>query len=280
MEIHIKLAFKRNHFKEANKMISKEKIESCLKTKILGRKIHYYQVLSSTNKLAKNLALHGASEGTLVIAEKQTEGKGRLNRKWFSPNGGLWFSIILKPKIKTFEASKLTFPISLAIAETIRKTFNLNVEIKWPNDILINNRKVCGILTESVTKEKKLKFVVVGIGLNVNINLKEFPENLRCSATTLKEELKRNVKLEHLLCELLFQIEREYELFLNEDFRKILERWKSFASFLGKRIKILMNGKLYEGIAEDVDNEGKLVVKFLDGTVRNFVAGELKYNFI
>ena len=280
MEIHIKLAFKRNHFKEANKMISKEKIESCLKTKILGRKIHYYQVLSSTNKLAKNLALHGASEGTLVIAEKQTEGKGRLNRKWFSPNGGLWFSIILKPKIKTFEASKLTFPISLAIAETIRKTFNLNVEIKWPNDILINNRKVCGILTESVTKEKKLKFVVVGIGLNVNINLKEFPENLRCSATTLKEELKRNVKLEHLLCELLFQIEREYELFLNEDFRKILERWKNFASFLGKRIKILMNGKLYEGIAEDVDNEGKLVVKFLDGTVRNFVAGELKYNFI
>lgn len=280
MEIHIKLAFKRNHFKEANKMISKEKIESCLKTKILGRKIHYYQVLSSTNKLAKNLALHGASEGTLVIAEKQTEGKGRLNRKWFSPNGGLWFSIILKPKIKTFEASKLTFPISLAIAETIRKTFNLNVEIKWPNDILINNRKVCGILTESVTKEKKLKFVVVGIGLNVNINLKEFPENLRCSATTLKEELKRNVKLEHLLCELLFQIEREYELFLNEDFRKILERWKNFASFLGKRIKILMNGKLYEGIAEDVDNEGKLVVKFLDGTVRNFVAGELKYNLI
>ena len=277
---HIKLTFSLYSLCEKmTEMISIGKIKKNLQTKRVGRRIYCYKVVSSTNNVAKKLAEENASEGTVVVAEEQTSGRGRLDRKWFSPKGGLWFSIILKPEVKTFDASKIVFAVSLAVANTLRKNFNLKAEVKWPNDVLVNGKKICGILTESVTSDKSLKYVVVGVGLNSNISVKEIPRNLRESTTTLKEELEREVDLESLLCSLLFQIEQEYTTFLNKGFADILKRWKCIASFLGKRVEVVEAGKKYDGVAQDVDEEGLLVVRLTEGTVKKFTVGDIKVRF-
>ena len=177
-------------------MLEIEKIMSQLETDFIGREIHHFEKLSSTNTTAKQQARKGAKEGTAIIAETQTRGKGRLNRPWVSPKGGIWLSIILKPEIAVEDITKITLITSVAVAKTLREMFDLKAEIKWPNDVLIDSRKVCGILSEAVLKGKTVDFIIVGIGVNANFTRKALPRELQTTATTLKEVLKKDIDRE------------------------------------------------------------------------------------
>jgi BirA family biotin operon repressor/biotin-[acetyl-CoA-carboxylase] ligase len=261
-------------------MISADKIQENLRTQFIGRKLHAYDTVSSTNDVAKALALEGAEEGTVIIAETQTRGRGRMRREWFSPEGGLWFSVILKPKTKAKEVTKITLAVGVAIAKALKRQFNLNAEVKWPNDVLANGRKVCGILTESVTYGEAVKIVVVGVGLNADISLENFSRSIRDPLTTLKEELKTEVSLEPLLCEIFYHIEREYAVFLKQGFARILGEWKALASFIGKDVEVTVFDGKFRGLAEDVDADGSLIVRLSDGSVKRVETGDVKVRMV
>lgn len=253
-----------------------DKVQETLKTKLFGKYIFFSRKVGSTNDWAKELAELGAPEGTVAIAETQTAGHGRLGRKWHSPKGGLWFSIILKPKLKPMETVKLVFLAGLAVAETLRSLYGLKVETKWPNDVLVNGRKVCGILSEMKTIGEKVTYAIVGIGINANFDAhKVFPEKLKETATSLKTLLGRKVVLEELFRSLLEKMDSLYEVFLKNEFNQILEKWKSFASFLSREVEVLTESEKIEGLAVDIDSNGVLVLKLKDGSLKRIFAGDL-----
>jgi BirA family biotin operon repressor/biotin-[acetyl-CoA-carboxylase] ligase len=154
-------------------------VKKGLKTKFMGKDIHYFKEVDSTNDVAKYLAENGAEEGTVVVAEIQNRGKGRRGKTWISPPGGVWMSIILRPDIPTSKAPQLTLVTGVAVAETLKKELKLDVGIKWPNDILIGNKKVCGILTEVNASVNKVNYVIVGIGIDMNVDVPLFPPELQ-----------------------------------------------------------------------------------------------------
>ncbi len=197
--------------KNEGNLIGSKKIKDELQTDFIGQEIYIFTEVTSTNDVAKELAIKGAREGTIVIAETQSRGRGRLGRKWVSPEGGMWFSIILRPKVDPEGALKLTLMTAAVVAKVISDTFRLKAEVKWPNDIVINGKKVCGILTEARTKGDMVDFVVIGVGLNANINLDSFPKHLGKSLTSLREELKEDINRKRFLCALLEELEQCYE---------------------------------------------------------------------
>ena len=256
--------------------IDADKLQKGLNTENFGKKIVFLREVASTNDFAKTLANYGADEGTVIFAEEQSAGKGRLGRTWISPRGGLYFSIILKPKIKVSDAVKLVFVASLAVAETIRDLYGLNAETKWPNDVLVDGKKVCGILAETSSIGERLKFVVLGIGINANFNVKEaFPKELQESATSLQDVLGRKVEIEKLFKKLLERLERLYTLFLKNGFTQILEKWKKFASFLGCQVEVLSDSQKWIGLALNVEEDGSLSLKLENGTVKRFLSGDI-----
>jgi len=244
-------------------------------TKIIGRTLHFFRKLTSTNDMAKELALKGAKEGTVVVTETQTRGKGRLNREWVSPKGGLWFSIILQPKVNPRDAPKLTLMMSVAVAKTINKLYDLEAEIKWPNDVFIKGKKVCGILTETNIKGDTLNFAVVGVGINVNFSLNDLPANLRESSTTLKEELKEEIELETFLRSLLEETEYYYNMFTQGQFNAILAEWKHLSKFLGSYVEVTSFDEKFEGWATDIAENGALILRLKDHTTRKVVSGDV-----
>ncbi|UCF59466.1 MAG: biotin--[acetyl-CoA-carboxylase] ligase, partial [Candidatus Bathyarchaeota archaeon] len=208
-------------------------------------------------------------------AETQAKGRGRLGREWVSPTGGLWFSLILRPKLRPSEAVKLTFMAGLTVAKVLREMFDLRVETKWPNDVLVNERKICGILTEMNTTGETVNFVVVGVGVNTNFDVeKAFPEHLRRVATSLENELGRKVRLEELFWRLLETMENLYELFTKEGFNSILEEWKNYAGFLGRQVEVTSPTEKLSGLALDVDHDGALVLGLENGTTRRVFVGD------
>ena len=251
-------------------------LQDGLRTKHLGRSILFSREVGSTNEWAKELAMYGAQEGTVVIAETQTRGRGRLGREWFSPNGGLWFSLILRPKLRPAEAAKLTFVAGLAVAKVLHEMFGLMVETKWPNDVLVNGKKICGILTEMNTTGETVNFVVVGVGVNANFDVeKVFPEELTRVTTSLENELRRKVRLEELFKDLLERLENLYELFIKEGFNPVLEKWKGYAGFLGRRVEVTNPTERLSGLALDVDHDGALVIKLKDERIRRVFVGDV-----
>ncbi|MEM3579759.1 MAG: biotin--[acetyl-CoA-carboxylase] ligase [Candidatus Bathyarchaeia archaeon] len=256
--------------------IKVEKLQEGLKTRLIGKYIFFAHEVGSTNDWAKELAELGAPEGTVAVAETQTSGRGRPGRKWLSPKGGLWFSIILKPKLKPPETIKLVFLAGLAVAETLRELFGLKVETKWPNDVLVNGRKVCGILSEMKTIGEKVDYTIIGVGVNANIDVeKEFPRELSETATSIQKALGRKISLEELFKALLEKMDNLYQIFLKEGFTPILKEWKSFAYFLGCRVEVCGDGERFEGIASDVDRDGALVLKLENGSVKRVFVGDL-----
>jgi BirA family biotin operon repressor/biotin-[acetyl-CoA-carboxylase] ligase len=203
--------------------IKMDKLQCGLRTKRLGREILFSHEVGSTNDWAKQLALLGAEEGTVAIAETQTAGHGRLGREWASPEGGLWFSVIFRPELEPTEASKLVFAASLAVAEVLHELYGLRAETKWPNDVLMNGRKVCGILAEMNTTGNKVNFVVIGMGINANFDVKEaLPQELFKNTTSLETVLGRSVQLDTLFRTALERLECIYELFMNKGFAPVL----------------------------------------------------------
>lgn len=257
--------------------VNADKLQESLRTRCLGRTILFSREVGSTNDWAKELASFGAPEGTVVVAETQTAGRGRLDREWISPRGGLWFSAILRPKrLKPIEAGKLVFVAGLTVAEVLRELYHLPVETKWPNDVLVKGRKVCGILTEMNTKSGKVNYVVVGIGVNANFDVeKVFQDKLRRVTTSLNRELGRKVPTDKLLKALLEKLEFFYELFLKEGFDPILGQWRRYACFLGHRVEVTSQTKIISGLAYDVDIDGALVLKLGDGTITRVLVGDV-----
>jgi len=256
--------------------ISVDKFQEGLRTKRLGRKIFFSHEIGSTNEWAKELAMLGASEGTVALAEIQTAGRGRQGREWISPKGGLYFSVILKPKLKPDEAVKLVFVASVAVAEVLRELYGLEVETKWPNDVLVNGRKICGILSEMNTKNEIVDFVVVGLGVNANFDVKEvLPKMLRENATSLMVELDKKIQLEVLFRASLEKLESLYDLFQKNGFGSILEKWKKHAGFLGKCVEVTGGNEFFVGMALDVEDDGGLTIKLEDGTIRHVFVGDV-----
>jgi BirA family biotin operon repressor/biotin-[acetyl-CoA-carboxylase] ligase len=255
--------------------INLSKLREDLQTEIIGHCILYFQNLPSTNYLARELANGGTKEGTVVIAETQKQGYGRLNRKWISPKGGIWLSIILRPSIEARYASKLTMLTSVTVAHVLRELYQLKPEVKWPNDVLINRRKICGVLTEARTRGNSLNYVVLGLGINTDFSLDTLPVHLRDSSTTLMHELRRPIQRESLLSRLLQETESNYEQFIERRFDLIFKEWRRLASFLGSQVKVVNRGEQVEGKAVDIDPNGALLVKLKDSTIRKVVSGDL-----
>jgi BirA family biotin operon repressor/biotin-[acetyl-CoA-carboxylase] ligase len=243
-----------------------------LETKYIGKGIHYFDEVNSTNEKANELAAN-VEEGTVIIAEKQKEGRGRVGREWTSPKGGVYVSVILKPKIRSIDAPKITLITGIAVAKVIRK-LGLDAKLKWPNDVLIHGKKVCGILTSISAKEGKIDHIIIGIGINANVDISTFPQKLQESATSLKEELKKEVSMEKIIEDILYEIEINYETFKKGNIDYLLNEWKRLSDTIGKKVKIKMRTEVIEGEAVAVTREGELVIKLEDDSLKNIIAGE------
>jgi biotin-[acetyl-CoA-carboxylase] ligase BirA-like protein len=257
--------------------MKKELIQKYLQTERFGRKILHLRAVNSTNDRAAELAKSGAEEGTLVVADSQNNGRGRSGRTWFSPFGGIYFSIVLRPMMSPVEASKIVFVAGLACARTLNKELGLKAQTKWPNDTLIDGKKVCGTLCEMKSRGNKTDYVVAGVGVNANLDVEIFSKELSCSAVSLKSRLCREVELERLLAALLFEFEVAYVKFSNAGIKPIIDDWKSFAGFLGKPVAVKSGCKLLKGKALDVNLEGALLLRLQDNKIEKIYSGDVQF---
>lgn len=244
-----------------------------LKTKIIGKRILSYNIVDSTNSIAFSLAEQGLPEGTVVFAEGQKKGKGRLGRSWISPKSkGIYLSLILRPKIAPNKAALITLLAAVSCAETIRKICGLPTQIRWPNDILVNSKKVCGILTEMDLQNGAVKFVILGIGINVNTPVSKLPSG----ASSLKEEAKQaKFSRIELARQLLRQFDREYLHFKHKGSAKLITEWKNLSALSGKRVKVFFAHKTIEGLVQDIDEQGALIVRLDSGFKQHVLAGDI-----
>lgn len=257
-----------------------EEVQNGLSTKFMGHRIFHYHCLQSTNETARVLAEKGAEKGTIILSEEQLNGRGRLGRNWVSPYGrGIWMSIILKPTISPIETSQLTLVAGVAVTESIRGLTGLPALIKWPNDILINNKKVCGILTESKVEIDVVHYVIIGIGINVNLDKSNFPEDIRAKATSLKIENGGNsISRVALLQQVLSNFEHYYLQYLKEGFGTIRHQWKKYSITFDRYITIQTIKRKLVGLVLDIDQNGALVVRDSSGKAHHFNAGEITLN--
>ncbi len=243
-----------------------------LNTKFIAKKIHYFDYLASTMNLAMQLGMQAEPSGTLVLAESQTKGRGRLGRSWFSPKyKGIYLSLVLRPKISPSVSPILTLLSAVSICEAVKKVVGLETQIKWPNDVFIHNRKLGGILTEMNAEVDKVNFVVIGIGLNVNNDKK----SLVAQATSLKEQAGEPVSRILLLQELLRRIENNYLLLEDKGSQVIIDKWRNFSLTLGKRVKVYCQNKHIEGQAVDIDKDGGLLIRKDSGLMQKVFSGDI-----
>jgi BirA family transcriptional regulator, biotin operon repressor / biotin---[acetyl-CoA-carboxylase] ligase len=247
-------------------------VSRMLNTKYIGKKLCYLETTSSTMEVAVQLGLEGAQEGTVVLTEAQTKGRGRLGRSWFSPKyKGIYLSLILKPDILPSQSSVLALLAAVGICEAIKEITGIEARIKWPNDILIHNKKAGGILTEMNAETDAVRFVVVGIGLNVNNDEKSLVEG----ATSLKAQKKEDIDRIALLQELLRRIEANYLLFKTKGAGAIIEKWQAYGVTLGRRVKVLYQHRQLEGLAVDIDKDGGLLLRKDSGLTVKITAGDI-----
>lgn len=250
-----------------------EEVWAKSKLSFLGKRIYYYSSTSSTNAIAKTKA-KSVPHGTLIIAEKQEQGRGRLGRSWVSPEGvGIWLTLIIKPSIAPYDAPKLTLLTAVAVAKAIKKVTGLEPQIKWPNDILIKGKKVCGILTELSAEIDIVDYVIIGIGINVNNS--DFPVDIVPTATSLYLEKGERVNRLKLLIEVLSIFEENYFLAKKSGFEPILTLWKRYCCNIGKPVKIIRKDKSFNGIAVDIDKDGALFVQKDDGSIIKVFSGDV-----
>jgi len=229
----------------------------------LRQKVYYLKEVSSTMDVAKKLAKRG--EEAIVIAETQTSGRGRLGRRWHSQKGGIYFTIILRPRIGPAHAQIINLMAAVSVARAIRSLFNLEAKLKWPNDVLIRGKKVCGILAEMEAEMDVIKFVNLGIGINANNPISLYEEG----ATSIKEELGRDISRKELLMCVLNEIEKRRSLLGKE----IISEWKALSSTINKKVRIIMQDEVVEGEAIDIDTDGALILR-TDKGIRRIIAGD------
>jgi BirA family biotin operon repressor/biotin-[acetyl-CoA-carboxylase] ligase len=253
-------------------------INPLLETKWIGKKIHLFETVDSTNTRAYEFALGGAREGEVVIAESQKKGRGRLGREWFSPPfSNLYLSVILRPKIPPHQASLITLMAAVATADAIRKFSDLDPRIKWPNDVLLNDRKVAGLLNEIHSEADRIHFVILGIGVNLNMDASTLSKEIRSRATSLKGEMGQTISRKEFLKTLLEELEDWYEVFLEEGGTVILKAWRDRAQIQGKQVTVTSFGETLRGVAIDVDSDGALILETETGERKRVVAGDVEY---
>ncbi len=266
-------------YKNDKRIIDATTIENQITTKVLGKRIRYFEEIDSTNTVAKKLGKEPDSHGILVLSNSQSAGRGRLGRNWDSPqNAGIWMSLILKPSIKINNASMLTLVAALAVNKGLRNITNLNSFIKWPNDIIINGKKVCGILTEMTTTKDTLESIVVGIGINVSNET--FQDGIKDKATSLRQEGYKEVNKLQIIDEILICMEYYYEIFIRtENLGQLCKEYNSSLINIDKTVKIIERGNEWKGTAIGINELGELLVKTDDGaekeSIRAVVSGEV-----
>ena len=256
-------------------VMSKAEIESLMDTKWAGSNVVYYDEIDSTNNRAKEAGDNKAPHGTLFVADMQVAGKGRRGRVWQSPAGSsIYMTILLYPEISPLKAPQLTLVMAIAVAEGIKEVTGLDTKIKWPNDIVVNGRKICGILTEMSTEIDYINHVVIGAGINVNQD--DFPEDIRKTASSLKMELGKQVKRSELIAAIMKSFEKDYEIFVKtEDLSGLQELYNSMLVNLDRDVKVLEPGNEYEAHALGINKTGELIVRTAEGEEKEIYAGEV-----
>jgi len=259
-------------------LLSEDKIKSVIKTELFAKRIYAFWSVGSTNEFAYARAAQGEAEGTLVIAEQQLRGRGRKSRLWDSPfNKGLWFSLILCPQLPAARAGLVPYLAGLSVAEAIENFIGLKPEVKWPNDLLLNGKKFCGILSEVEFQNGQIKFIILGIGINVNHTKEDFPEELRAQATSLRIESDLRLDRSELLAEVMLQLENNYNDMKLNGFADIIAKWKKRCPQLGQQVVIVQDDEKYQGIFEDLNDEGCLLLQTPDGELKKIVAGDMAF---
>ena len=250
-----------------------DEIKAGLKTRIMGREVAYQKETTSTQEIAKALASQGVAEGTITVAETQSGGRGRVGRQWSSPQGGIYFSIVLRPDMKPSEALRLPLVAGVAVAQAVKRNTKIAPKLKWPNDIMIQDRKVGGILTEMGAEMDSLNWVIVGIGLNVNTSHKSFPEDVEGIATSLMEAGGKSIPRVKLLQDILVEFESLYGELAKSGFEPIRARWKALSNTIGANVVVSMPTEQITGLAIDIDSDGALILKKENGSLEKIIAG-------
>lgn len=259
-------------------LLTKGELLPLIKTAKIGRNIIHYDNINSTNIKAKDLAKNGAEDGTIIISEEQSLGSGRLNRIWNSPKGGIWFSLILKPNIPPIEAPKITQIAAAAVYKTFND-FHINTTIKWPNDILLNNKKLCGILTEMKCDMDRVHYLVVGIGMNININNNDFNKDLKSIATSLKIEYSKDFNRSEILSGFLNHFENLYYKFINSfDLSDTIAICREHSNLFGKQAKLITYNSEEIVTCLSLSDSGNLIVKDSNGNEKVVVTGEISFS--
>ncbi len=258
-------------------ILTLEELEPFLNTGFIGRSIVYLDSVDSTNTYAKKAAEKAFSDGTVIIAEKQLAGRGRLGRDWVSPGGkGIWMTIMLKPDILPFDAPKLTIVAACAVVKGLWSCCGLEARIKWPNDIVAGGKKLCGILTEMSAEEDEVKYVIIGIGINANLGVDDFGPGVSDVATSISIEKGDTVSRKAVLASVLLEFEQLYRDFVRQgSISFFLEEYKDKSAVLGKEIRVISKKEELTGRAVDISEEGHLVVRLGDGTLREVMSGEV-----
>lgn len=234
-----------------------------LKTKLIGQSVKSYQSVKSTNDIASSLAESSQKDGLIVTAEQQTKGKGRLGRSWFSPlKTGIYLSVILKPKFKPESAPALSVMTAFVLAETLKNFTDSKIQIKWPNDILLNGKKAAGILTELSAEKNKINYLIVGVGINVNQTIEEFPKDLKETATSLRRVNRKKTDRVELLQSFLVNFEKEYLKYCDKRYLSSLKQINEYSSLTGKTVQLMVGKKLIQGVAREIDKSGALILSF------------------
>jgi BirA family biotin operon repressor/biotin-[acetyl-CoA-carboxylase] ligase len=248
-----------------------------LETKVVGNEIFYFESLGSTQDQAIKMASNPRYNGAVVIAQKQTGGRGRAGRKWISPKGGIWLSIILRPEFDISVATLFPIASSLALSKALEKCFEISPELKWPNDVTLNGKKVAGILVDASLESNQIENIVLGVGINFDVNAKEIEENLKNTpnfyGVTSLQKLKKNVTAIKLVQVFLIELENIFEMLNSGQTKKIIKEWTSRSSTIGKIVKLNTKTGKTKGKAIRIDDDGALVI--LDKKNTRILAGDI-----
>jgi len=262
--------------KKSNRLLPYE-VHKNLRTTLIGKKMRYYESIPSTIAAAKDLCASGDPEkmhGWVIIAEEQTGGIGRMGRAWVSPTGGIWITIILKPRIPVDRVFMITMAGAVAVARAIRKEFDLGSLIKWPNDIYIGDKKVAGLLLELSAEADTVHYCLLGIGVDANIAPHELASSVSGNVTTISAEVGHDVDRAALLAKILKEFESRFNLIESGEYDALVREWKSLSCTLDQRVRISTMRATFEGDAIDIDEYGALVIRKDNGQIERVIAGD------